>query len=380
MTILEERKDEMAAGAARARAPRATLLLDTDTHPMYLAKDILPRLAEPWRSRMERTGTRGDRGTGGFAAYPRLRNSGYRLDTAVEGGFPGSDMGLMRSQHLDHYDVDFAILIPLFMGMSGAPDFQAAMARAINEWIAEEWLDEEPRFRATLQLPFEYPDLAVAEIERWRGDPRFVQILLSGGAHSEWGDRKYWPIYEACQDAGLVLMTHVGGTNNAYRGAGPPSFYLEQHLWLHSTTERIATSLICEGVFERFPGLQLALIEGCVSWAGPLQWAMDALFEQLHDDLPALRAKPSEYFREHCWFSTQPVEEPDHPRHLVQAYEFTGMVDHIMFSSDYPHWDFDDPTRAFPGVMPREMRNKIMGENACRLYGLTPTRPATAHR
>jgi predicted TIM-barrel fold metal-dependent hydrolase len=56
------------------------------------------------------------------------------------------------------------------------------------------------------------------------------------------------------------------------------------------------------------------------------------------------------------------------------------MVDHIMFSSDYPHWDFDDPARAFPAAMPKEMRDKIMGENACRLYGLTPDRPAAARR
>lgn len=369
MAIVERATEQASGASPTSRARRATLVLDTDTHPAFLSKDVVPRLDEPWKSRMQGTGSRADRGAGGFQSYPRLRNAGYRLDTAVEGGFPGSDMGLLRRQLLEEYGVDFAVLIPLFFG-GGHPEMQASMAHAINEWIVDEWLDKEPRFRATLQIPFDYPDLAVKEIDRYRNDKRFVQIQISGGAQSEWGDRKYWPIYEACEDAGLVIMSHVGGSNNGYRGAGAPSFYLEQHLWLHGTTERLAMSLICQGVLERFPRLRVALIEACTSWAGPLQWAMDSLYEMLRDDLPDLKAKPSEYFREHYWFSTQPIEEPDDPAEFVQALEFTGMTDHIMFSSDYPHWDFDSPDKALPASIPEDLRDKIMGENACRLYGL----------
>ncbi len=39
-----------------------------------------------------------------------------------------------------------------------------------------------------------------------------------------------------------------------------------------------------------------------------------------------------------------------------------------MFSSDYPHWDFDSPVKALPAAMPAAMRGKIMGENGARLY------------
>jgi uncharacterized protein len=369
MTTVEEKPAAGTAGAIGDRSPRATLLLDTDTHPAFSAADLLSRLDEPWRSWLARA----DRG--GHLAYPRLRNAGFRVDARVEGGAPGSDVELMRRQALDEYGTDFAILIPL-LSATGPAEYQAAMAHAVNEWVREEWLERDPRFRATLQVPFDYPDLAVKEIARYSGDRRFVQVQLAPGAHSEWGDRKYWPIYEACADAGLVVMSHVGGTNNQYRGAGAPSFYLEQHLWLHGSTERIAMSMICEGVFEQFPKLQMALIEACISWAGPLQWAMDAAFEMLHDDLPRLGRKPSEYFREHFWFSTQPIEEPDDPRQLLEAYEFTGMTDRIMFSSDYPHWDFDSPARALPVMLPRALREKILGGNACRLYGLGPIESA----
>jgi uncharacterized protein len=141
-------------------------------------------------------------------------------------------------------------------------------------------------------------------------------------------------------------MCHVGGDPGIrYRGSGAPSYYLEQHVWLHMPVERLAMSLICEGVFDAYPRLQVALVEACLTWSGPLQWAMDAAYEVAGDDAPRLRRRPSEYFREHFWLSTQPIEEPDNPRHLVSSIEFAQMTDRVMFSSDYPHWDFDSPAR-----------------------------------
>ena len=219
------------------------------------------------------------------------------------------------------------------------------------------------------ELGVPYLDLAAAEIERFAGDPRFVQVMVRGDTESEWGDRKYWPIYQACEASDFVAMCHVGGTpGNRYRGSGAPSYYLEQHVWLHMPVERLAMSLICEGVFDQYPRLRVALVEACLTWAGPLQWAMDAAYEVAGADAPRLRKLPSEYFREHFWLSTQPIEEPDNPRHLAQSIEFAQMTDRVMFSSDYPHWDFDSPVKALPAAMPAAMRSKIMGENATRLY------------
>ena len=98
-------------------------------------------------------------------------------------------------------------------------------------------------------------------------------------------------------------------------------------------------------------------------------WSMDAAWSAMRDDVPHLDRKPSELFREHFWFTTQPIEEPDDPEQLVQALEFTGMTDRIMFASDYPHWDFDSPAMTLPRSVPKELKAKIMAANACRLYG-----------
>ncbi|MCB0122650.1 MAG: amidohydrolase family protein, partial [Caldilineaceae bacterium] len=41
----------------------------------------------------------------------------------------------------------------------------------------------------------------------------------------------------------------------------------------------------------------------------------------------------------------------------------------LMFSTDYPHWDGDTPDFA-ARQFPKELRPAIMGQNACKLYGL----------
>jgi predicted TIM-barrel fold metal-dependent hydrolase len=113
-------------------------------------------------------------------------------------------------------------------------------------------------------------------------------------------------------------------------------------------------------------------VETGIAWAAALQWAMDDAWRMLGESATTgLRKPPSEYLREHWWFTTQPIEEPDDPEHLAFAFDALGMVDRIMFSSDYPHWDFDAPSQALPRSISKEDKAKIFAGNACRLYGLS---------
>jgi len=343
------------------------MLVDADIHPAAMPKEIAARLDEPWRTRYEEFGYRVANPP---MIYPRLTNGGNRLDAYPEEGLPGGDLDLMRAQLLDEYDVTYGVLIPLQSHGFGAvaPDFGQAMCRALNDWLATEWLDREPRLRSSLAITHESPEAAAEDIARYAGDRRFVQALLPTSGETTFGRAKYWPIYEAAEDVGLPVAFHLGGMEN-HRGAGWPSFYLEEHVWMGNLEAALAVSLICEGVFERFPRLRVVLVEGGISWMGPLMWALDDGFDKLRADLPHLSRKPSEYLREHIWLTTQPIEEPAEPRHLAWALEHTGMTDHIMFASDYPHWDFDNPRTALRDV-PKELRAKFYGENARALYGL----------
>jgi predicted TIM-barrel fold metal-dependent hydrolase len=342
-------------------------IVDADVHPHALAKDIVPRLGPADRRRWELFGNRVPNPP---QYYPRVRNAGFRLDSWPPGGFPGSDLGMLREQLLDEFGIDHGILIPLQGHSWGAeqPRYAAALCHALNDCLAEDWLGPEPRLRSSITIPTESPDLAAEEIRGRADDPRFVQVLLPTGGETGFGARRYWPIYRAAAEAGLPIAAHTGGMEQ-HRGVGWPSFYLEAHVWGANTMAALVVNMLCEGVFEEFPTLRVICVEGGIAWAAPLMWALDEAWPMLREDVPHLRRPPSEYIREHIWFTTQPIEEPDDPTQLATVLDHIGMNDRIMFASDYPHWDFDSPRQA-PRLFPKPLRRQIMGSNARHLYDL----------
>ena len=86
---------------------------------------------------------------------------------------------------------------------------------------------------------------------------------------------------------------------------------------MSSGMQSTLASLVFEGVFERFPKLKVVLIEGGFAWAPALGWRMDKHWERMRAEMPHVKRPPSEYVREHVWFTTQPIEEPDDPEHLA---------------------------------------------------------------
>ena len=98
-------------------------------------------------------------------------------------------------------------------------DLGAAMARAVNDWIAREWLDRDPRLRASIVVPQQNAELAVEEIERCAADQRFVQVLLLVSGELPLGRRQNWPIYAAAERHGLPIGIHAGST---YRHPNTP--------------------------------------------------------------------------------------------------------------------------------------------------------------
>jgi uncharacterized protein len=129
-------------------------------------------------------------------------------------------------------------------------------------------------------------------------------------------------------------------------------------------------SLVCEGVFEKFPTLTFVGIEGGLAWLPHLMWRMDKNYKALRDTTPWLKRLPSEYIVDHVRLTTQPIEEPDTRDALAQVLAMMSADKTVMFSSDYPHWDNDpDPKRLLRRVDPA-VRARILGGTAAELYGL----------
>ena len=122
-------------------------------------------------------------------------------------------------------------------------------------------------------------------------------------------------------------------------------------------------------MFERFPKLKVALIERGFTWIPAICWRMDRHWERMRHEVPHLKRPPSEYVREHFWFATQPMEEPENPADLVDIIDWIGW-DRLLFSTDYPHWDYDDPRYCLKFKMTDAQRAMLLRDNARALYNL----------
>jgi predicted TIM-barrel fold metal-dependent hydrolase len=98
-------------------------------------------------------------------------------------------------------------------------------------------------------------------------------------------------------------------------------------------------------------------------------WRLDADWRSLRHQTPWVKRAPSEYIWEHIRFTSQPLEEPEHPSQLLEVFKWNRAERTLMFASDYAHWDFDSPIDAFPR-MPEGLRQRIFYETARELYGL----------
>ena len=267
-------------------------LIDCDFHnELDSIKDLYPYLAKRWRDHVETYGTRAP--SGGY--YPRFMD--HREDARPPSGrVSGSEVAFSRQDYLDPYNVAHATCIPLTpAGRQMNLELDAALATAVNDWQVAEWLDPEPRLRASLVVSTENPPAAVAEIERLASDKRFVQVQFSGRPQEPMGRRKYWPIYEAAARNGLHIMSHAFGSyGNPITGTGWPSFYLEEHVGPSQAMQANVISMVAEGVFEHFPMLKVISVENGFGWVPSLMWRMDSAWALLKSEVPHLTRAPSE--------------------------------------------------------------------------------------
>ena len=90
--------------------------------------------------------------------------------------------------------------------------------------------------------------------------------------------------------------------------------------------------------------------------------------QTLKSEVPHLKLSPSEYIRRNVWWTSQPMDEPENRRYLADIFAWLGW-DRIMFSSDYPHWDFDDPSRVILFPATAAEKHAFFTGNAQGVYG-----------
>jgi uncharacterized protein len=359
--------------SAAAKGATKLKIIDCDIHPKSSLEDLRPYLSNRWWDYAQTYGQRSHHGYVKGFPYPKGQPLASRRDAwPPDGGLPASNYEFMREQHLDLYGIEYGVMNPLSPSGQGEQndEFSAALAFAANEYQLNHWNKIDPRLKASLIVPYEDPEASRQEIRKRAGDRRFAHVLMLTRTAELMGRRRYWPIYEAACEAGLPVGVHVFGySGRAVSNTGWPSFYVEEMTEHASACQAQVTSLIMEGVFAHFPTLKFVFIEGGFGWLPALGHRLDRNWARMKSGLPHVARPPSEYLRQHFWVTTQPMEEPEDPAHLVEIMEAIGF-DRILFSSDYPHWDFDDPFMALPHKLSEEQRRQIYSGNARALYRL----------
>uniref|UniRef100_UPI0018F05B39 Amidohydrolase n=1 Tax=Rhodococcus wratislaviensis TaxID=44752 RepID=UPI0018F05B39 len=272
---------------------------------------------------------------------------------------------------------DFAVVNCLYgVQQIHQPRREMAHARALNHWIANEWLDKDDRLRASIVVPQGSPRAAAEEIDFWSGDKRFVQVLLLGQSELLYGREINWPIWEAAEAAGLPVTLHIGGVfRQAPTSVGWPASHLEWYVGQQSNIEAQLNSIISEGILQKFPKTKILLSELGFNWLPPFMWKFDKLWKSYRPDIPWVQESPLELIREHVRVTTSPSDGAEEAGRLDSIVDRLGSDRMLVYSSDYPHKHHSGPRDIENGTHSPELLDRIYRRNAFDLYNLVVPSP-----
>jgi predicted TIM-barrel fold metal-dependent hydrolase len=340
--------------------------IDCDIHPTLPGLHALfPYLPELWRD------TFVQRGMHELVSnnYPPGSPLSVRPDWRPADGGPMAQLDHLRAQALDRWNVRLAICNCLYgVQLLYSEDMAAVIARAMNEWTARELLDREPRLRASIVIPIQNVELAVQEIDRCADDRRFVQVLMLAMGDMPLGRRAHWPIYAAAVRHGLPIGVHAGSSyHNPTTPTGWSSYYTEDYVNQAQGFQTQLASLIYEGVFTKFPDLRVVLIESGFTWLPACIWRLTKFWRGLRTEVPWVNSSPAEIVRQHVRLTLQPIDAPPNAAQFERLWEHMDSDEMLLFSTDYPHAQFDGDAVLPPGLSTAALR-KLMIDNPMATY------------
>lgn len=342
-------------------------IIDTDVHESFSSlKDLVPYLPEPYKGWIAAGAWRGFSQPFAYTS-PGLGNRADVL--AADGSASVSDYSVMRSQLLDHYDLSHAVLTGYFYPTMLKLQYglATALANAYNNYVIDYWISKDKRFLGSIQINARDPEAAAREIDRMASHPQMRQVMLPVVDDIAYGHPMYRPIFAAAERNRLMVAFHH--TTHAQGPYGMGLHYMERHCLIPISLMPQVISLIANGVFDSFPNLRFIVLEGGFSWLPHVMWRMDREYRQGRVEVPWIKKLPSQHCRERLRLSTQPTEDISSDE-WMKLIDLMGTDDMLVFSTDYPHFDFDDPHVAIPKSLPEGTREKILWKNAAEFYGL----------
>src|SRR5579871_3923198 len=356
-------------------------IVDADGHIDETHVDWASRLPEEFRAMAPERRPAGDRQNRVMIegrAWPKPDGPGIGVGGPYNRPPPRRDGmwdPLARMADLD--TEQFAVTV-LFGGALGGsipvlddPELAAALARARDDWVAEYCAAAPARLKAIASLPLQDPDLAVDELRRAVIEHGFVGALLPPNCHGRHpGDPYFYPVYAEAERLNVALCIHgvLGRWGSESTGTMRFDRFFYSHLVGHVFEQMTALAVVLgEGMLDRFPRLRWVFLESGCGWLPSWLARLDEHWEVLGVQVPALTERPSKLLeRGLCYFSCEPEESE-----LAHVVDTIG-DDHIVFASDYTHFDSIFPGAAHPILANPRLsamsKHRILSGNARRLY------------
>jgi predicted TIM-barrel fold metal-dependent hydrolase len=251
--------------------------------------------------------------------------------------------------------------------------FAVEMARAYNSWLLDQ-LDEDDNLVGNLVIAPQVPEKAAEEIDDRAEEEGIVGLQLPAtGLHPPPGHRQYDPIYEAAErhELPISMQATVGGKTFPQQFSYAKTYaedFTMQPSFAHIVN---ITSIMYNGVLERFSDLDFVIQNGGLGFAPYLKHRLDDHYLELGYEIPELEQMPSDYLRESFYWCTQPIGYPS-TKYIVKMIEMIG-TDNVMYSSDVPHPNTDQPVDLIAKIgeeFDHDTLEKIMGRTAVDLFGL----------
>lgn len=289
-----------------------------------------------------------------------------------------TDIGDKRIAYMDKVGVDTQIL-----GYGNntpgnlADEVAIELCQQANNEVYEATQKYPGRFYGYATLPLEFPDAAVAELERCVNELDFVGVMVEGQVNNHFmDDPKFYPILEKCAELDVPLYVHPGIVSPDiqklyYQGNWSPqvaNHFAGYAIGWHYDTGVNVMRMILAGILDKLPNLKI--IAG--HWGEGLPFYFDRIDMGLPTKLTGLKHKVSWYFQHQIYTDPSGMFFRNDMEFTVK----TMGANQIMWAQDFPYlngtFDQIDDVRPFiinSDLLPEDIE-KITHKNAEKLFHL----------
>jgi predicted TIM-barrel fold metal-dependent hydrolase len=283
-----------------------------------------------------------------------------------------------RLRDMDRMGIDAQMLFPstLYAHMTADPEFEAALFRAYNRYVAAQCSHAPKRLKWSGLLPLRDERQAFEAIEEMQRLGARAAVVFGTVGERMLSDPSFLPIWDEFARARVPLCVHMGMSYPPLAHLGR-SIYDGHIIGMSLPAQLAFMAIVGHRMLDRYPELKVAFLEFGAEWVFYMVSRMDhylpldrgghpmGLSMPNNADLP--RQNICDYVKSGRIFIAAEADDGM----LIQLFQLIG-EDHVLFSSDFPHGEGRD--NAAMEIIERKdiseaQKQKLLYDNTVRLFG-----------